>query len=107
MKPALHFPFAAANTPKVRFGNVNTQLSVPASLTCSLSVIVKLGECSVALIALNELLAVVAGGGEPDGGGEAGGLGDGAGVTVTTALTVIGPCCACGAASYSPLPAWF
>src|SRR5204862_3516525 len=100
MKPALHLPLclnlaAGPNTPKSPFGKVSTQLSVPASLTCSLSVIVKLGECSVALIALNELLAVVAAGGVLPG-GEAGGLGDGVGVIVTAALTVIGPCCACG-----------
>src|SRR5437588_12564452 len=84
MKPALHFPFAAANTPKVRFGNVSTQLSVPGSLTCSLSVIVKLGECSVALTALNEaILALGAGlwGGDP------GGLGAGEGVIVSAGLT--------------------
>src|SRR2546423_12252456 len=100
MKPALHFPFAAANTPKVRFGNVSTQLSVPGSLTCSLSVIVKLGECSVALTALKvAILALGAGGGDGAlgaGGGDAGGLGAGEGVIVS-ALTVIGPCC-CGGA---------
>src|SRR5436189_4335624 len=86
MKPALHFPFAAANTPKVRFGNVNTQLSVPGSLTCSLSVIVKLGECSVALTALKELLAIVAlgaGGGLDAGGGEDFGAGGGVGTGLT------------------------
>src|SRR6266480_3437855 len=108
MKPALHFPLAAANTPKVRFGNVSTQLSVPGSLTCSLSVIVKLGECSVALTALNvAILALGAG----LGGGDAGGLGDGCGVigcgVIVTALTVIGPCCCWSAGSYSAFPAWF
>src|ERR1041384_7550931 len=74
MKPALHLPLRVVlatgpNTPKVRLGKVSTQLSVPASLTCSLSVIVKLGECNVALIALKELFAVVAGGGGLGGGG--------------------------------------
>src|SRR2546421_288832 len=108
MKPALHFPFAAANTPKVRFGNVSTQLSVPGSLTCSLSVIVKLGECSVALTALKELFAIVAFGGVElgsvelgggDGGGLGGGGGLGAGLTPNDWT-------ACGAFSYSESPAW-
>src|SRR2546423_2373005 len=101
MKPALHFPFAAANTPKVRFGNVSTQLSVPGSLTCSLSVIVKLGECSVALTALKvAILALGAGGG-----GDAGGLGAGEGVIVSAGLTPK-DWMACWAGSQFPSPAW-
>src|SRR3954453_18791657 len=106
MKPALHFPFAAANTPKVRFGNVSTQLSVPGSLTCSLSVIVKLGECSVALTALKvAILALGAGLGGGLGGGDAEGLGAGEGVIVSAGLTPK-DWTACGAASYVVSPAW-
>ena len=96
VKPALHFPFAAANTPKVRFGNVSTQLSVPGSLTCSLSVIVKLGECRVALTALKvAILALGAG----DGGGVLGGE-----ETITGACTVKGCCPPAG--RNSALPPW-
>src|SRR5256714_13316267 len=105
MKPALHFPFAAANTPKVRFGNVSTQLSVPGSLTCSLSVIVKLGECSVALTALKvAILALGAGLGGGIGGGDAGGLGAGEGVIVSAGLTPKDWTCEAG--SQFPSPAW-